>query len=140
MEVIDPVMTIKAIGLLKNGLKSYILNKKKDTWSRKYTLGQNNIIQSHNISYPACFWLHQLTPKNPKVVSAGKITLGSNAFLFDTKNSFHTQCRAINRIGPHNIDVISVIFGLLLGDGYASNRSGEGVRFCIKQSNVHKEY
>ena len=38
------------------------------------------------------------------------------------------------------MDVISVIFGLLLGDGYASNRSGEGVRFCIKQSFKNKEY
>lgn len=46
----------------------------------------------------------------------------------------------MNRIGPHNLDVISVLVGLLLGDGYASNRSGEGVRFSIKQSIVHKEY
>jgi hypothetical protein len=46
----------------------------------------------------------------------------------------------MNRIGPHNIDVISVLVGLLLGDGYASNRSGEGVRFSIKQSIIHKEY
>lgn len=53
---------------------------------------------------------------------------------------FNTRCRAINRIGPHNIDIISTIFGLLLGDGYASNRSGEGVRISIKQSEVHKEY
>ena len=54
--------------------------------------------------------------------------------------SFHNRCRAINRIGPHNLDVVSTLFGLLLGDGYASNRSGEGVRFFIKQSIVHKEY
>jgi hypothetical protein len=54
--------------------------------------------------------------------------------------TFNTRCRAINRIGPHNIDVISVIFGLLLGDGYANNRSGEGVRIAIKQSEIHKEY
>jgi len=53
---------------------------------------------------------------------------------------FHTRCRAINRIGPHNIDIISIIYGLLLGDGYASNRTGEGVRIAIKQSEVHKEY
>jgi LAGLIDADG DNA endonuclease family protein len=59
------------------------------------------------------------------------------------KNSqqyFHTRCRAINRIGPHNIDVLSVMVGLLLGDGYLNNRTGEGVRMAIKQSIVHKEY
>lgn len=68
------------------------------------------------------------------------MTLNSNVYLYGNKNFFHTQCRAINRIGPHNTDVISVIFGLLLGDGYAINISGEGVRLCIKQSIIHKEY
>lgn len=56
------------------------------------------------------------------------------------KRSFHTRRRAINRVGPHNSDIISVLFGLLLGDGYASNRTGEGVRISIKQSIIHKEY
>jgi hypothetical protein len=45
------------------------------------------------------------------------------------KRSFHTSCWAINRIGPHNEDVIAVLIGLLLGDGYAANRSGEGVKY-----------
>jgi hypothetical protein len=62
----------------------------------------------------------------------------SNNFI--NKHSFHSRCRAINRIGPHNLDVISILVGLLLGDGYANNRSGEGVRFSIKQSEIHKEY
>jgi hypothetical protein len=57
-----------------------------------------------------------------------------------THQYFHTHCRAINRIGPHNIDVISVMVGLTLGDGYLNNRTGEGVRIAIKQSIVHKEY
>jgi hypothetical protein len=60
--------------------------------------------------------------------------------MFIIKKSFHNRCRAMNRIGPHNIDIISVIVGLLLGDGYASNRTGEGVRFSIKQSIIHKDY
>ena len=54
--------------------------------------------------------------------------------------NFHNRTRAINRIGPHNQDVLSVLVGLLLGDGYANNRSGEGVRFAIKQSKIHKDY
>lgn len=48
--------------------------------------------------------------------------------------------RGINRIGPHNIDVISVIVGSLLGDARANKRSGEGVRIHFKQSSRHKEY
>lgn len=53
---------------------------------------------------------------------------------------FHSSCRAINRIGPHNIDIISIIFGLLLGNGKAKNRSGEGMIITVKQNIIHKEY
>ena len=53
---------------------------------------------------------------------------------------FHTRVRAGNRIGPHHEDVISVIVGSLLGDGYANKRSVEGTRLCYRQSIVHKDY
>ena len=53
---------------------------------------------------------------------------------------FHTRVRAASRIGPHNLDVISVIVGSLLGDCYASKRSLEGTRLCYRQSTVHKDY
>lgn len=61
-------------------------------------------------------------------------------FCYSQTRLFHSRCRAINRIGPHNIDIISLIFGLLLGNGYAKNRSGEGMRISVKQSIIHKEY
>ncbi len=97
--------------------------------------GQNNIIQSS---------LVLSTTTTTKSYSHSKQTKPNacrvNSFLYRSNKHFHTQCRAMNRIGPHNIDVISVIFGLILGDGYLSNRSGEGVRICIRQSIVHKEY
>ena len=51
-----------------------------------------------------------------------------------------SNIRAINRIGPQNEDVISVIIGSTIGDGYLHKRSGEGVRVCYRQSNIHKEY
>jgi hypothetical protein len=53
-------------------------------------------------------------------------------YIFNNNKSVHSRCRAINRIGPHNQEVISIIFGLLLGDGFTMNRSGEGVRITIK--------
>jgi len=83
---------------------------------------------------------HSLS-KGPLLFSQYNVTWSNTlAFSYYTKQSFHTQCRAIKRIGPHNLDMISVLFGLLLGDGYAQNRSGEGVRISIKQSSIHKEY
>jgi ubiquinol-cytochrome c reductase cytochrome b subunit len=41
--------------------------------------------------------------------------------------------------GPHNIDVISLLFGTLLGDTYAEKRSNS-TRFSFKQSSRHVEY
>ncbi len=61
----------------------------------------------------------------------------TNVFFYRT---FHTKVRAFNRIGPHNQDIISVIVGSLLGDGYASARTIEGTRFSFKQSIIHKDY
>jgi hypothetical protein len=56
------------------------------------------------------------------------------------RNYYISNIRAVNRIGPHNEDVLSVIIGSLLGDAYANRRSGEGVRICYRQSIRHKEY
>uniref|UniRef100_UPI00223789E0 LAGLIDADG endonuclease n=1 Tax=Amoeboaphelidium protococcarum TaxID=1243177 RepID=UPI00223789E0 len=53
--------------------------------------------------------------------------------IFAIKNS--TQ----KRIGPHNLDILSIIFGTLLGDGYAEKRSN-GTRICFYQENTHKAY
>ena len=56
------------------------------------------------------------------------------------KISFHTNVRGMNRIGPHNKEIIDIIIGSLLGKAYANKRSGEGVRLCYRQSVKHKEY
>ena len=65
----------------------------------------------------------------------------SLSFIKEQKRYFHiNKIRAINRIGPHNLDILSVIIGSVLGDAYLSNRSGEGVRICYRQSIIHKEY
>jgi len=45
-----------------------------------------------------------------------------------------------SRIGPHNQDVLSVLVGSLLGDGYAERLKNGGVRFRFRQTVKHKEY
>ena len=73
------------------------------------------------------------------LIGQRKITLFINKFHFYSQN-FHTRMKAGSRIGPHNLDVISILIGSLLGDCYGNNRSGEGTRFAFKQSILHKEY
>jgi hypothetical protein len=50
--------------------------------------------------------------------------------------------RTIYRIGPHNLDVISVLVGCLLGDGHAyrSTKNFPGASFRFGQSIRHKDY
>lgn len=55
---------------------------------------------------------------------------------------FHTKMPTIKRIGPHHIDVISVLVGCLLGDGYMyqTKAKNKGVSLKFKQSSIHKDY
>jgi ubiquinol-cytochrome c reductase cytochrome b subunit len=51
------------------------------------------------------------------------------------------KLKGIYRIGPHNKDVISIIFGSLLGDTYAEKRFFKvGTRFSFSQEASHVKY
>ena len=43
------------------------------------------------------------------------------------------------KIGPHNEDILSVIYGTLLGDSSIEKRSNN-IRFCFQQENKNVEY
>jgi hypothetical protein len=48
---------------------------------------------------------------------------------------------AEKRIGPHNKELLSILFGSLLGDCHAEYRSkGNGTRFCFYQESSHVNY
>jgi ubiquinol-cytochrome c reductase cytochrome b subunit len=51
------------------------------------------------------------------------------------------RLKAEQRIGPHNFDILSIIFGSLLGDAHAEYRSqGKGTRICFYQEAKHSAY
>jgi ubiquinol-cytochrome c reductase cytochrome b subunit len=51
------------------------------------------------------------------------------------------KLKGIYRIGAHNKDIISIIFGSLLGDAQGEKRLlGVGTRFSLYQEAVHVEY
>ena len=52
---------------------------------------------------------------------------------------FLTKIRSRNRIGVHNYDILSIIFGSLLGDAHAE-KHGNGTRISFYQENTHKDY
>jgi hypothetical protein len=49
------------------------------------------------------------------------------------------KLKAIDRILPHNIDILSVIYGNLLGDGYAEKRSNS-TRLTLHLGHPNREY
>lgn len=55
---------------------------------------------------------------------------------------FHIRTQTSNRVGPHNLDVISVLVGCLLGDAYSTKSKSPipGTSFRFKQSGRHKDY
>jgi ubiquinol-cytochrome c reductase cytochrome b subunit len=51
------------------------------------------------------------------------------------------RIRAMKRIGPHNINILSILFGSLLGDGHAERRiKGKGTRITFYQESSHVAY
>jgi len=67
---------------------------------------------------------------------ANAIKEDKEAFLLPFNSS---KVRALKRIGPHNYDIVSIIFGSMLGDCYAE-KHGEGTRFCFQQEGSHAAY
>ena len=52
-----------------------------------------------------------------------------------------TKVNSIERIGPHNIDILSIIIGSVLGDSHLEKRNrGIGTRIKFEQSNKNVEY
>jgi ubiquinol-cytochrome c reductase cytochrome b subunit len=63
----------------------------------------------------------------------------NNALSASTSNEINKKIRSEKRIGPHNIDILSIIFGTLLGDGHAEKRVN-GTRISFYQEGSHKTY
>jgi hypothetical protein len=51
------------------------------------------------------------------------------------------KIKSVLRIGPHSIEILSIIFGSMLGDCYGERRKGgAGTRFCFQQESKHVSY
>ncbi len=147
-EVSDINMTLYIEGFLLlmysalikiDGLKSYMLNKIKDTYVYYKIRWKKHTLVSSYAPKPETYKLER---SNGLQKPSRIFTIGKNIYCENLVSArlFHTKVKASSRIGPHNQEVFSVIIGSLLGDSYASARSIEGSRFSYRQSIVHKEY
>ena len=98
-----------------------------------YTLNHNNILIIEEClgSKTVLFWFNNYI-----------FNLYSSALIgFSLSNKEIMKIRAEKRIGAHNIDILSILFGSLLGDCHAEFRSkGKGTRFSFYQESSHTSY
>jgi ubiquinol-cytochrome c reductase cytochrome b subunit len=66
----------------------------------------------------------------------------TSKFLIKPSNTSKLiRIRANKRIGPHNINILCILFGSLLGDGHAERRiKGNGTRITFYQESTHVTY
>lgn len=80
------------------------------------------------------------TPALPDSTIFSNIALFASTSLYCLRSGeLIKKIRSEKRIGPHNIDILSIIFGTLLGDGHAEKRVN-GTRICFYQEGSHKAY
>jgi len=127
-------------------MKDTIFNGKKNNMYSQTILNKNRFHRNIKLSSSAKAQLiikdyFILLSAQPYPCVAGRGTGHRLNFNPNQRKYYHiSNIRAVNRIGPHNEDILSVTIGSLLGDAYANKRSGEGVRICYRQSIQHKEY
>lgn len=59
--------------------------------------------------------------------------------IYLANNNFAKRVRSDSRVGPHNKDILSIIYGSLLGDGHAE-KHGNGTRISFSQEASKSEY
>lgn len=61
--------------------------------------------------------------------------------IYLAKNKIAKRIKAEKRVGPHNIDILSIFYGSLLGDSHAELREkGKGTRLSFSQESHNEEY
>lgn len=75
--------------------------------------------------------------ENPPLIKDSEQESGGKCY-----NSIITNCpvfggRSVNRIGPHDYNVLSILIGSLLGD---AEKHGNGTRFSFQQEHSHNSY
>lgn len=75
----------------------------------------------------------------PKASLGETIILMYNKYVIDIKVTKRSELN--NYVGPLNIDIMSIIYGSLLGDGHAEKRKGgSGTRILFQQENINSAY
>ena len=118
-------------------------------WFNEYDTNKYNIykktLKASQINLSTSSSLHYF--RNHKINGSKLCLLISPVHFFIFKRHFHVKTNNISRlrsdlrIGPHNLDVISILVGSILGDSHLEKRKrGIGTRIIFEQCNRNIEY
>jgi ubiquinol-cytochrome c reductase cytochrome b subunit len=86
-------------------------------------------------------WGYQYSLKYLNIINLSSLKFKDIIITKKQSNISIIRYRGWQRIGPHNFDIISLIFGSLLGDGHAEKRiGGVGTRITFYQEDSHYKY
>jgi len=70
-----------------------------------------------------------------------KMYIFNEMILLNSSLAFiEPRTKGSDRIGPHNIDIISIFTGSLLGDGHINKNNNTSYRIRLEQGDIHKDY
>jgi hypothetical protein len=99
-------------------------------------------IKNNEIIYPTALYpFGGETLHKPYSLSLLKFSQRGAAII--QKREFHHKVKAKNRIGPHNIDTLSIIFGSLLGPAFGGGeitKKVEGCMLVLKIKGIKNDY
>jgi len=85
-------------------------------------------------------WGNYTSPRCNKIIESIFISFYF-IIIYNSSNHIIKRILSAYRIGPHNYDIMSIIYGSLLGDRHAERRRiGNGTRISFNQEAKHKEY
>jgi hypothetical protein len=119
-------------------LNSKFKNKCKDNYKSKFNNKCKDIYKSKVKTKSV---LNSKTKYNITFKTKSKIKKKTTTFDVLATNLVEKKLKADKRIGPHNRDILSILFGSLLGDCHAEFRKqGLGTRFTFYQEGSHSTY
>lgn len=103
------------------------------------------IIEESFISFKKILLYNEDFCSNEGEIERSEIyTLNSSSNIINNETSLCGKFKRLNsyeRIGPHNIDILSIIIGSVLGDGYLEKRKSDlGTRIRFEQCSRNVEY
>jgi ubiquinol-cytochrome c reductase cytochrome b subunit len=97
--------------------------------------------ESENKFFIFPFYGSSINLSQIKGIDLFKVSISNNITSLILEKKVRILSFSSCRIGPHNLDILSIIYGGLLGDAHGEKRQGgNGTRITFQQESIHNSY